>query len=447
MCATADRSDILRTAEMYRKAAAVLRTTDASSPQSRASRRKLLLGLLAAPMCLSAVELSQPTTGYAAPAVNPGDLIFANGDDTVSVIDINTGRTSSISSGYPLGGAAAVVSASDGSAYLADQRYQPDRLTDIPAILRLDVATGAIRVVTSGGFDVLGGMAIDRDDSLVVVDRDARRIVRINPVNGSRTTIASGGMLYRPLGAAKEADGSIVVTADTSGASIDGPRRIVRVRRTTGRQEIVSEGGSLTRPESIVVGSSGTIYVTDAGSPSRILGIDPQTGAQRLVYQNPSSRGYLNALAIDQYDLLYMAFGFALGDTSEAGFARVDPRTGAFAVMSRDPLIQSFIIGLTVQRAPTAVPCPVRSPVSVRGTNLGGGRLQVNVTATGNPNYIRSLTYGQVANAAPERAAVISGATAEFVLKRTGPGVTFPFTMADACGDWKTFVVGGPNAF
>ena len=36
-----------------------------------------------------------------------------------------------------------------------------------------------------------------------------------------------------------------------------------------------------------------------------------------------------------------------------------------------------------------------------------------------------------------------------FVVRRTtaGQGVQVPFTVTDACGNWPTFVGGGPNAF
>jgi hypothetical protein len=35
-----------------------------------------------------------------------------------------------------------------------------------------------------------------------------------------------------------------------------------------------------------------------------------------------------------------------------------------------------------------------------------------------------------------------------FTIKRVNDGaVTVPITVTDACGDWKTFVGGGPGAF
>ena len=97
------------------------------------------------------------------------------------------------------------------------------------------------------------------------------------------------------------------------------------------------------------------------------------------------------------------------------------------------------------------LPCPraSRSPVSVHTSALGGGRLQVDVHAAGTPNAIRSITPTRLpGNAVLESQPAISGADATFVLRRTGPSaVTLPFTVADACGDWPTFVGGGPTAF
>ena len=93
-------------------------------------------------------------------------------------------------------------------------------------------------------------------------------------------------------------------------------------------------------------------------------------------------------------------------------------------------------------------PCETRSPVSVRATPLGNGRLQVTVLAGGTPNAFRGIRLGTVPNAIVEGSPTISGASASFVVQRTGPGaVTLPFSVTDACGDWPTFVGGGPAAF
>jgi len=72
----------------------------------------------------------------------------------------------------------------------------------------------------------------------------------------------------------------------------------------------------------------------------------------------------------------------------------------------------------------------------------------VNVHADGSPNAIRGIQYGALPNAVVEAAPTLTGADASFVLKRIGPGaVTLPFTVTDACGEWRTFVGGGPSAF
>jgi hypothetical protein len=83
------------------------------------------------------------------------------------------------------------------------------------------------------------------------------------------------------------------------------------------------------------------------------------------------------------------------------------------------------------------------------GVKPGNGRLQVDMHADGDTNRILRIQLGTVPpNAVIEGQPTITGADATFVLKRTGPGaVTLPFTVTDACGDWKTFVGGGPGAF
>ncbi|MFN8636467.1 MAG: heme peroxidase family protein [Chloroflexota bacterium] len=118
--------------------------------------------------------------------------------------------------------------------------------------------------------------------------------------------------------------------------------------------------------------------------------------------------------------------------------------------------------GPTPPPAPTS--CSPRPPVRLTTTQSGGGRLQVTVAATTNSgqptNTLRSIQFGRSigaevevvgrpATSAPFTLDLPAGATqATFGVHRTSPGpVQVPFTVADSCGDWKTFVGGGGSAF
>ncbi|MCC6179111.1 MAG: DUF1501 domain-containing protein [Chloroflexi bacterium] len=102
--------------------------------------------------------------------------------------------------------------------------------------------------------------------------------------------------------------------------------------------------------------------------------------------------------------------------------------------------------------------CAPRPPVHVTTTPVGGGQLQVTLTAGG--GLIRSIAFER-----PQNALVDIGGTAgqsgsfihrpaaptsqiAFAVRRAGPGaVTVPLVVADDCGEWRTFVGGGAGAF
>ncbi len=106
--------------------------------------------------------------------------------------------------------------------------------------------------------------------------------------------------------------------------------------------------------------------------------------------------------------------------------------------------------------------CVPRPPVMVT-TLPGAGRLQVTVDVSRPPalaqNALRAIRFGTGANALIDAGAVI-GATGgialnmppsteqfSFVVRAAGPGaVSLPLVAVDDCGDWPTWVGGGPNA-
>jgi hypothetical protein len=112
---------------------------------------------------------------------------------------------------------------------------------------------------------------------------------------------------------------------------------------------------------------------------------------------------------------------------------------------------------------PTPVPvaCSPRPAVDVTSTPDGPGRLRVTVSATGDDNRLRELRFGSTANALLDTG-VSSGASGpltvplpadtrqtSFVLRRATANqpATAQLVAIDACGEWPTFVGGGPSAF
>jgi hypothetical protein len=109
--------------------------------------------------------------------------------------------------------------------------------------------------------------------------------------------------------------------------------------------------------------------------------------------------------------------------------------------------------------APPTAACSPRPPVQV-ATASAGGRLQVNITATGQNNALLALEITQTTNAVMDVGGQ-TGRTGAFVvnLPGTSPSTSFvvrraqagaatvSMAVVDRCGRWKTFVGGGANAF
>jgi len=107
--------------------------------------------------------------------------------------------------------------------------------------------------------------------------------------------------------------------------------------------------------------------------------------------------------------------------------------------------------------------CTARPNIAVSTRPLGGGRLETTVRAQSSSavpgNVLERIVFSAVQNGsislggAPIAVGVpvsLNGAaSATFVLTRqqAGQASLASFTVVDRCGDWKSFVGGGPDAF
>src|SRR5215217_3397505 len=120
-------------------------------------------------------------------------------------------------------------------------------------------------------------------------------ILRANPATGALTEIsrngAQGELFRHPYDIVVAADGSLLVAdmgayATPTDRSADG--RIVRVDPVTGRQSLVASGDLLVDPAGLALGPDGLIYVVEnvgtAGQPG-VVSVKPATGAQTLATQ------------------------------------------------------------------------------------------------------------------------------------------------------------------
>lgn len=111
---------------------------------------------------------------------------------------------------------------------------------------------------------------------------------------------------------------------------------------------------------------------------------------------------------------------------------------------------------------PTVTACSPRPPVRVQSVKDGDGRLKVTVSVTNNPgfsNTLKAISWNGLVNTTIEGAEnatqgsqtsfPFNTQTTTFFVNRQTPGqsTTVSFAVVDDCGEWKTFVGGGPNAF
>jgi hypothetical protein len=113
---------------------------------------------------------------------------------------------------------------------------------------------------------------------------------------------------------------------------------------------------------------------------------------------------------------------------------------------------------------PPATACSPRPPVQVTAVSNGDGRLRVTLSASensGQTNVLQAITWTKLDNAAANVVGVGNAVQGQrtslpantqsvtLLVSRVTPGqaTTVNLTVTDACGDWPTFVGGGPSAF
>lgn len=415
------------------------------------------LSLLGIAICLIALtaDASRPIPSFAAVALKPGDFLLASTTGrAILKVDGASGAVSTLSSSPHLHLLFTLAVGPNGEVYFWDQDYIENSGPSHPAIARLDLISGIPSVITSTDIAGWTALAIDRDGSLVA--NDSTRVFRVDPGTGRQTTISSGGLLFNAQNLAIDGDGNVLTTSEIRGDSKQH-RQIVRIRTSSRAQEVVSSGGLLHFPSTFALGPDGSIFVLEFdGEPNLdfpphmvLLKIDPRSGVQQTVAQLANFNH--GGLIADRSGTLYMpSFFSGVNGFPDQGIVRIDPVSGDERAISQSTSLGQPA-GIAIVPGTVPLPCPStpRPQISVRTSAPGNGRLLVSVHADGNPNAIRNIQLGTLrGNAVMEGQPAISVADASFTLRRTGPGsVTLPFIVTDACGDWSTFVGGGPNAF
>jgi len=188
-----------------------------------------------------------------------------------------TGHQKLVSSGDIFYDPAGITVAPDGSLYVVDAFTGSNG----GVVIRVDPTTGAQQLVSSdfnpaGLFDLAFGIAIDRDGSLVVVNRSlggvlpvdcglAGSVMRVNATSGVQALLAGlpsflNTYLRYPVGLAIDSDGSVVVANECGGGA-----GLVRVGAGGAQTRITTNSGSdvLRTPERVALTPDREMLVTD----------------------------------------------------------------------------------------------------------------------------------------------------------------------------------------
>jgi hypothetical protein len=160
----------------------------------------------------------------------------------------------------------------------------------------------------------------------IIVLTQAGTIIRVDPLNGSQSVVASGGFLSGADGIAVNAAGEIFVVAagDT----------VVRVAPSTGDQMIVSAGGVLRDSRDITIAANGDLLLPSVRrccpvQEANVVRVDPATGVQSNVLLEGPGLRLIGPVGIEMTPsgTMVLILDLVLGG-SFGGVALIDPMTG-----------------------------------------------------------------------------------------------------------------------
>ena len=192
-------------------------------------------------------------------------------------------------------------------------------------VLRTDPAAGSLVEISRNGpqgtlFERPFDLALEADGDILVADMGSPclvsrcdndgRIIRVDPITGRQTLLASGAPLLDPAGIAVAPNGSIYV-ADNYAADDDGA--VIRVDPLSGAQTLVTEGEHLDLPFGILVDQDGSLVVSNrmapgsgcSGAPGRLVRVQPG-GVQQILFEGGLFR-YPLGVALDAQNRIAFA--------------------------------------------------------------------------------------------------------------------------------------------
>ena len=113
---------------------------------------------------------------------------------------------------------------------------------------------------------VMTALDLQEPPNLVVTDKEARKIFRLERDDPDPQPVSSGDKLVQPTGIVVDSTGDYLV-CDQGERTEDSitPGAIIRVDPTDGSQRIAAIGGFLVQPAAAVLDDQGFLIVADAG--------------------------------------------------------------------------------------------------------------------------------------------------------------------------------------
>jgi sugar lactone lactonase YvrE len=383
---------------------------------------------------LALVHLAGPAS-----ALEPGDLVIGVGTD-LHAVEPATGTLRLLSDGLGPGEIPAIAVRADGAVFFRQVAF----LAGTKGVWRLDPETGERRelaALDSGG----GGLALDRDGSLVVPIADASPAVGAQPE--LRWLDAETGAVQRALPLPGSLIGISDLALDREGRILISTTRagVRRVDPATGAVETLHLRGAFA----VAVEADGSVLAAPCcgatNPPPILLRIDPDTGAAQALAMG-GLLSFVTGIAVEAdgaivvtSEWLLAALAPDLGDSvfppiAPASVVRVDPEDGAQTLVAGGLADAGAI-------APPAVAIEVL-PSRIRVGPSGRGILQVVLSAS-DPVDAESLAFGP-AGAAPVRSLAVGRG------RRATPSLLLFFRTGEtglAPGDREACLAGAIGVF
>jgi len=241
------------------------------------------------------VAVALPSAANAAKLAN-GDIVVSDkrvpgtpdGPGAIFLVNPTTGAQSILSQAGSFVEPDDVQIGSDGKLWVADKGEDGQPATTLNGLLiKVDPVTGAQSVIASGG-NMFNPTALaiapnglvfiaDRGPTSVPANADGR-VIQVDPATGAQTVITNGNLLQEPRGIAVGTDGTLYVDDI-------GDDQIVKVT-AGGQQTALHTGAPLTQPEQLTMDTTGRLLVANAGATGTIFAVDPNTGVATALASN-----------------------------------------------------------------------------------------------------------------------------------------------------------------